>query len=89
MKLFLENGTAKPKLKGSWFPGGFAGPMGELLCAIEENRVPQNNARDNLKSLALCFAAIQASTTGLPQVPGTVRKLPKGAVPTKTTAKGR
>ena len=53
---------AKPKLKGSWFPGGFAGTMGELLCAIEENRAPQNNARDNLKSLELCFAAIEAST---------------------------
>jgi predicted dehydrogenase len=84
VKLFLENGIAKPKLKGSWFPGGFAGTMGELLCAIEENRVPQNNARDNLKSLALCFAAIQASTSGTPQVPGKVRKLPKGAVPGKT-----
>jgi predicted dehydrogenase len=82
--LYLENGSAKPKLKGSWFPGGFAGTMGELLCAIEENRPPQNNARDNLKSLALCFAAIQASTAGKPQVPGEVRKLPKGAVPTKT-----
>lgn len=82
--VYLENGIAKPKLKGSWFPGGFAGTMGELLCAIEENRTPQNNARDNLKSLALCFAAIEASTVGVPQVPGEVRKLPKGAVPQKT-----
>jgi predicted dehydrogenase len=85
--LYLENGIAKPKLKGSWFPGGFAGTMGELLCAIEKNRAPQNNARDNLKSLELCFAAIQASTEGVPQTPGKVRKLPKGAVPSKTTVK--
>lgn len=84
VKLFLENGIAKPKLKGSWFPGGFAGTMGELLCAIEENREPQNNARDNLKSLALCFAAIEASAVGTSQIPGTVRQLPKGAGPVKT-----
>ena len=84
VQLFSENGIARPKLKGSWFPGGFAGTMGELLCAIEENRAPQNNARDNLKSLALCFAAIDASTDGEAKVPGQVRKLPKGAVPNKT-----
>lgn len=85
--LHLPQGITKPNLKGSWFPGGFAGTMGELLCAIEENRAPQNNARDNLKSLALCFAAIAASTEGTPQIPGEVGKLPKGAVPSKT--KGR
>ncbi len=84
LTLYLENGTAQPKLQGSWFPGGFMGTMGELLCAIEENRAPQNNARDNLKSLELCFAAIAASTDGQPKTPGAVRKLPKGAVPAQT-----
>lgn len=82
--LYLPNGTAKPKLQGSWFPGGFLGTMSELLCAIEENREPQNSARDNLKSLALCFAAIAASTDGTPKIPGEIHKLPKGAVPRKT-----
>jgi hypothetical protein len=57
--------------------------MGELLCAIEENREPQNSARDNLSSLALCFAAIQSSFDGQPHIPGEVRALPLGAVPAK------
>jgi hypothetical protein len=50
--------------------------MGELLCAIEENREPMNSARDNLKSLALCFAAIAAAHDGAAKRPGDVRKLP-------------
>jgi hypothetical protein len=29
--------------------------MAELLAAIEENREPSNNGRDNLLSLALAF----------------------------------
>jgi hypothetical protein len=55
--------------------------MGELLCAIEEGREPMNGARDNLNSLALCFAAIAAATDVQPKVPGEVRRLPKGSAP--------
>lgn len=77
-------GSATPKLQGSWFPNGFRGTMAELLCAIEENREPQNSARDNLDSLALCFAAIAASVDGEAKVPGQIRKLPKGSVPSRT-----
>jgi hypothetical protein len=50
--------------------------MGELLCAIEQNRQPIHNARDNLNSLALCFAATRSADTGKPQVPGKIRRLP-------------
>jgi predicted dehydrogenase len=81
--LFNKSGHASPDLQGTWFPDGFAGTMGELLCAIEENREPQNSARDNLSSLALCFAAIQSSFDGQPHIPGEVRALPLGAVPAK------
>ena len=38
--------------------------MGELLCAIEENRRPWNNAKDNLESLQLCFAACASADKG-------------------------
>jgi len=31
----------------------------ELLCAIEENREPENSAADNLTSVALCLTALQ------------------------------
>jgi predicted dehydrogenase len=73
--LFTEAGIARPVLSGGWFQEGFQGTMGELLCAIEENRMPSNNAHDNLRSLALCFAAIRSAETGEPQIPGAVRSL--------------
>jgi predicted dehydrogenase len=64
--LFTERGTAVPHLTTRWFPDGFDGTMSELLCAIEEQREPQNSARDNLRSLALCFAALKSADTGKP-----------------------
>jgi predicted dehydrogenase len=73
--LTTESGTSSPTLEGSWFPDGFHGTMGELLCAIEENREPSNSAKNNLRSLALCFAALRSAETGLPQTPGDVRRL--------------
>lgn len=80
--LTTEAGAATPLLSGSWFPEGFHGSMGELLCAIEENRQPINNARDNLRGLALCFAAIaSASEGGKPMVPRDITRLPAGAAP--------
>jgi predicted dehydrogenase len=65
-------GRASPTLEGTWFLNGFQGAMGELLCAIEENRVPGHGARQNLQSLALCFAALASADSGQAQVPGTI-----------------
>lgn len=70
-------GAARPRLVGCWFDDGFHGTMGELLCAIEENREPSNGARDNLKSLELCFAAIASAQRHRPVVPGSVKKMPE------------
>ncbi len=70
-------GAAKPRLVGCWFDDGFHGTMGELLCAIEEDREPTNGARDNLKSLELCFAAVASAERHRPVVPGSVKKMPK------------
>ena len=67
-----RRGTAEPELAGTWFPGGFAGTMLELLRAIERDREPTNSARDNLTSLALSFAACRSADTSKPQVPGKV-----------------
>jgi hypothetical protein len=50
--------------------------MAELLAAIAENREPTHNARNNLASLALCFAAVASADRGEPVKPGTVRRLP-------------
>ncbi|MBI9106872.1 MAG: Gfo/Idh/MocA family oxidoreductase [Spirochaetales bacterium] len=63
------SGRAVPELEGSWFPDGFAGAMGELLCAIEEDRQPLNNAAENLLSLRYCFAALKSARTGRPVDP--------------------
>lgn len=84
--LHTNGGAATPELTGAWFPDGFHGTMGELLCAIEEGREPRNSARENLHSLALCFAAIAAADDGAAKVPGQVRRLPEGAAPLSTTA---
>ena len=73
--LATAEGRARPVLSGSWFPDGFHGTMGELLRAVEEKREPMNSARNNLKSLELCFAAIASAVSRQPVVPGTVRRL--------------
>jgi predicted dehydrogenase len=77
VELRTASGVARPKLVGSWFPDGFHGTMAELLSSIEERRQPMNGARNNLASLALCFAAVASAARGKPVVPGTVRQLPQ------------
>ena len=64
VSLHTKDGVAIPELAGCWFENGFQGSMGELLCAIEEDRVPVNNARENLCSLAFCQAAVRSADTG-------------------------
>jgi predicted dehydrogenase len=75
--LYTPKGYGRAKLEGNWFPDGFHGTMGELLRSIEEDREPYNSARNNLNSLALCFAGVASAETGKPVVPGTVKKLKK------------
>ncbi|HTZ66325.1 MAG TPA: Gfo/Idh/MocA family oxidoreductase [Roseiarcus sp.] len=67
VELFTEAGVARPILAGSWFNDGFAGAMGELLCAIEDDREPLNSARGNLLSLKLCQAALRSVRTAVPE----------------------
>ena len=68
-----EQGVATARLQGTWFTNGFQGAMGELLCAIEEDRAPAHDARNNLHSLALCFAALASADSGKPEIPGAIR----------------
>jgi hypothetical protein len=42
--------------------------MGELLCAIKENREPYHSAANNLASLELCFAALASADSGQPVI---------------------
>ena len=64
--LWTEQGQASVPLLGNWFESGFEGTMGELLCAIEDNRQPSNSASSSLKSLAFCQAAIKSADQGAP-----------------------
>ena len=49
--------------------------MGALLVAIEDNTEPPDGAAENLKSLALAFAAISSSRTGREVAVGSIRHL--------------
>lgn len=73
--LVTRDGAASPVLEGTWFTNGFHGAMAELLCAIEADRAPSHNARDNLQSLALCFAAVDSAVLGRPRDPAKVKRL--------------
>jgi predicted dehydrogenase len=77
VELYTEKGVARPTLEGRWFPDGFHGSMAELLSAIAGRRAPIHNARDNLQSLALCYAAVASAEAQGPRVPGSVRSMPK------------
>jgi len=48
-------------LQGAWFVDGFAGTMGELMCAVEEGRQPSNSARDNIATLRMVSAARESA----------------------------
>jgi len=74
MEIFTEKGMARVPLEGCWFKNGFQGTMGELLLSIEEDRAPSNSAENNLKSLELCFAAIESANHNRVAIPGQVMK---------------
>ncbi len=67
VELQRESATVSYALEGRWFPEGFAGTMGELLSAIQEDREPSNSARHNLRSLEVTLAACEpADQDGAP-----------------------
>jgi len=50
----------EPRWSEVWFPDAFAGPMAELLCALETGDTPDLNGRDNLRTMALVEACYQS-----------------------------
>ncbi|MCS7219949.1 MAG: Gfo/Idh/MocA family oxidoreductase [Anaerolineae bacterium] len=67
VELETKGVTCRYQLEGQWFPDGFAGTMGELLCAIAEGREPYNSAYHNLLSLQITLAAcLSADRDGAP-----------------------
>ena len=73
--LTTAEGRARAPIEGQWFNDGFRGAMGELMCAAQEGREPENGARGNLRSLALAFAAIESARTGREVRVGEVSRL--------------
>jgi predicted dehydrogenase len=47
-----------------WLPDAFAGPMAELMCAIEEGRQPETSGSDNLGTLKIIEAAYRSIERG-------------------------
>ena len=44
--------------------GGHAGVIRDFIAALREGREPETVSHENIKSLAMCFAAIDSATTG-------------------------
>ncbi len=65
-RLSLDDGRSQQELPltGAWFVDGFAGAMGELLCAVAEDREPENSLTQALGSLRLMFAARDSAERG-------------------------
>ena len=52
-----DTGFHHPEWSSSWFPDAFAGPMAQLLVALESGKEPLISGRDNLHTMALVDAA--------------------------------
>lgn len=65
-RLELDDGTRRTpvELTGAWFVDGFAAAMGELMCAVAEDREPENSATDAARSVALVLAARESAERG-------------------------
>lgn len=62
----VDDGTTRTgvPLSGAWFVDGFAAAMGELMCAVAEDREPENSAADAARSVELVLAARDSAEVG-------------------------
>jgi predicted dehydrogenase len=51
----------RPRWEEVWFPDAFAGPMAQLLVALERGAEPEIGGRDNLHTMALVEAAYRSA----------------------------
>jgi hypothetical protein len=65
-RLEVDDGTTRTPvpLSGAWFVDGFAAAMGELMCAVAEDREPENSAANAARSVALVLAARDSADAG-------------------------
>jgi predicted dehydrogenase len=50
-----------PRWNEVWFPDAFAGPMAQLMCALEEGTPPEISGEDNLHTMALVDACYRSA----------------------------
>ena len=75
LSLDRGDGVVDLPLTGAWFVDGFAATMGELMCAVAEDRQPENSAADAARSVALVLAAAEsAEAGGAPVAVGALRQ---------------
>ena len=65
-RLEIDDGRALTPvpLRGAWFVDGFAAALGELMCAVAEDRQPENSAADAAESVRLVLAARESAERG-------------------------
>jgi predicted dehydrogenase len=65
-RLELDDGQTHTaiSLSGAWFVDGFAAALGELMCAVAEDRQPENSAADAAESVRLVLAARESAERG-------------------------
>jgi predicted dehydrogenase len=70
-RLSIDDGTSSTEvpLTGAWFVDGFAAALGELMCAVEEGRQPENCAADAALSVEVVLAARRSAELGGTPVP--------------------
>lgn len=64
VELERDDQRTRYALEGQWFTDGFAGAMGELLSAIDEDREPENSAEHVLASVRIGLAAVESAEAG-------------------------
>src|SRR5947199_9427256 len=63
----------KPRWNEVWFPDAFAGPMAQLLVALERGAEPEISGRDNLGTMALVDAAYRSAKEHRAVAPAEIR----------------
>ena len=66
------NKTIDHRFEERWIPDSFIGPMGELMAAIEQDRLPETNGRDNLKTLQMVHAGYRSMAEQRAVSPGEI-----------------
>jgi predicted dehydrogenase len=71
LSLDRDGETLDLPLHGQWFVDGFAGTLGELMCAVAEGREPENSAAHAAGSVRLMLAGREsAERAGAPVAVG-------------------